>query len=230
MKSSIPDKVAKVRRDITGYLFHFVNRDPDPADTLRKILGCGFIRGGIYPPSKTRTVCFTEAPLAEVVREDGILDSHSYKRLSLWGIGFKKDFIFGAGGLPVVYQPRSMLGTLHESSIWRHVDFDLGKGIDYTWQREWRVQTEEFHFETEDAILVIPDVRAFVRELWEISYDAEMEDGEVVYSGGTYKKWDFIPLAHADFAKDEDIEVCRGDNFRDIIHEGDYDKMDFFGP
>ena len=96
---------------------------------------------------------FTEAPLAEIRNQDGILDSHNYKRLSLWGIGFRKEYIFETGGLPVVYQPRGLLSSLHEDKQWRHVDFDLLNGIDFSWQREWRVKTEEFHFESEHAIL-----------------------------------------------------------------------------
>lgn len=230
MKSPIPDKVAKVRRDITTYLFHFVNRDGRPADTLRAILRSGHIRGGIYPPCTDPTVCFTEAPLGEIVRQDGILDAHSYKRLSLWGIGFKKKFIFDSGGLPAVYQPRRDLGELVPGARWRHVDFDLATGIDYTWQREWRLRTAELNFESEDAILVVPSVKEFVRELWYVSYDAELEDGELTYHGGTYKKWDFIPLEHTLIATDSDIEVCRGDDFRDIIQEEDYQQMDFDGP
>ena len=230
MKNPIPTSVAKVRRDITSYLFHFVNRDADPADTLRQILKGGHIKGGIYPPSSSNTVCFTEAPLAEIVREDGILDSHGYKRLSLWGIGFSKDFIFKAGGLPVIYQPRKLFKDLPESAQWRHVDFDLGTGLDFTWQREWRVQANEFKFEATDAILVIPDVGQFVRELWQIHIDVDVEDGEQTFYGGTFKKWDFIPITHADYSNDSDIEVCRGDDFQDIIQDGYYDKMDAIGP
>lgn len=230
MKSPIPEKVAKVRTDITSYLFHFVNRDAVPADTLRAILKCGYIRGGIYPPAETKTVCFTEAPLADVVREDGILDSHSYQRLSLWGIGFKKKFIFESGGLPVIYQPRTRLLDIHPDARWRHVDFDLETGTDYTWQREWRVPSEEFHFESEDTVLVVPSVEEFVDQLWEVSIDVEDDHGEISYNGGVYKKWDFIPLEHADISNDADIEVCRGEDFRDIIQDDYYDRMKYDGP
>jgi hypothetical protein len=215
-----------VRRDISSYLFHFVNREDSPADTLRAILDCGHIRGGIYPPAASKTVCFTEAPLVDVVRADGVLEAHSYKRLSLWGIGFKKQFVFESGGLPVIYQPSSHLEDLHPSAWWRHVDFDLKKGLDYTWQREWRVHTEEFHFESADVVLVIPSVDEFVEELWEICVDIEDDHGELTYNGGIYKKWDFIPLKHVDISDDASIEVCRGDDFRDIIREGYYDRID----
>jgi hypothetical protein len=84
MRNPIPSHLKKVRRDITSYLFHFVNREGTPAEILKSILNDRFIRGGIYPPSATSTVCFTEAPLREVIRQDGILDSHRYRRLSTW--------------------------------------------------------------------------------------------------------------------------------------------------
>lgn len=230
MKSPIPEKVIKVRRDISSYLFHFVNRNKAPADALRSILEKGLIRGGIYPPSQIKTVCFTEAPLAEIVREDGILDSYNYKRLSLWGIGFKKQFIFDSGGLPVIYQPRSHLLHFHPSAYWRHVDFDLKSETDHTWQREWRVPVEEFRFDPREAILVIPSVEEFAGELWRVSIDVESKDGEVIYYSGVFKKWDFIPLEYADISDDTSIEVCRGDDFQDIIDERYYDKMDFDAP
>ncbi len=227
MKSSIPEKVARVRTDISSYLFHFVNRGNTPADRLRAILKCGYIRGGLYPPATKKSVCFTEAPLADVVRQDGILDSHSYQRLSLWGIGFKKKFIFDAGGLPVIYQPRVRLADIHPNAHWRHVDFDLETGTDYSWQREWRICSEEFHFESEHAVLVVPSVDEFVDQLWEVSIDIEDDHGELTYSAGVYKKWNFIPLEHADISNDTDIEVCRGDDFRDIIEDDFYDKMNY---
>jgi hypothetical protein len=108
------------------------------------------------------------------------------------GIGFRKEFVFQCGGLPVVYQPRGRLSDLIDSAHWRHVDFELSGGIDYTWQREWRVPTKEFRFEREDVILVIPDVTEFVEELWHCSIDVEYEDGELTYYGGIFTNWDFI--------------------------------------
>jgi hypothetical protein len=230
MKSPIPEKVARVRKDITSYLFHFVNRDGSPADTLRAILADKFIRGGVYSPSASKTICLTEAPLADVVRADGILDSHSYQRLSLWGIGFKKAFIFKAGGLPVIYQPRARLAELQATAHWRHVEFDLAKGTDFTWQREWRVPADELHFESEDVVLVVPSVDEFVEALWHVSIDIEDEHGELTYYSGVFKNWDFIPLEHSEISDDSSIEVCRGDDFVDIIQDDWYGRMEFHGP
>lgn len=130
----------------------------------------------------------------------------------------------------MIYQPRARLDDIHTDARWRHVDFDLAAGTDYTWQREWRVRCDEFHFESEDTVLVIPSVEDFVDQLWEVSIDAEDDHGEITYNGGVYKKWDFIPLEHADISNDADIEVCRGDDFRDIIQEDYYDRMKYDGP
>ena len=138
MKSRIPAEVANVRRDLSGYAFHFVRRDPTPASTLGKILSERCIEGRTYGRSLTPSVCFTDAPLAEVVRQDGVLEACDYMRLSLWGIGFKKEALYALGGRPVIYQAAEEIALLDSSIRWRHVDFDPAK-VDYTWQREWRV-------------------------------------------------------------------------------------------
>ena len=226
MKNPIPSSVARVRKDITSFVFHFVRRQ-DPLEALRAILKEGYIRGGVYPPGSDSVVCFTEAPLAEVIRQNGILEAHGYDRLSLWGIGFKKDQVFGQGGLPVIYQPRTLYERLPPELRWRHVDFDPGHGIDFTWQREWRVQTEQFALAEVETILVVPDVTAFVKDLWEIRVDAEYEDGELVLYGGAVPKWDFIPIDNVDLSDDRSIEVCRGKDFVELLDDEDYKKMMF---
>ena len=57
-----------------------------------------------------------------------------------------------------------------------------------------------------------------------------MSDGEAVLYAEAFKKWDFVPLEHADINDDKSIEVCRMKNWRDIIEEDYYAEMDYEGP
>jgi hypothetical protein len=56
------------------------------------------------------------------------------------------------------------------------------------------------------------------------------ETGEAHLLGGAVKKWDFIPLDHADVSDDASIEVCRSDDWTDIIREEHYGDMVYHGP
>ena len=220
----------KVRRDLTNYAFHFVNREPSPQATLSKILDERLVEGKVHPPSVTPVVCLTDAPLAEVVRQDGILDDLDYRRLSLWGIGFEKTWLFELGARPVIYQPREEFSRLDSSISWRHVDYDLRNGVDFSWQREWRIPTRELRFTRENVVLVVPEVDVFVRDLWEVFIDVDVSDGEAHLGAHTVKKWDFIPLDHADVSDDASIEVCRSDDWTDIIREEHYGDMVYHDP
>jgi len=230
MKSKIPAEVKKVRRDLTNYAFHFVNREPSPHTTLSKILADRLVEGKVYPPSAVPTVCLTDAPLAEVVRQDGILDALEYRRLSLWGIGFEKTALFALGARPVIYQPRREFSLLDDSISWRHVDYDPTNGVDFSWQREWRVPTNGLSFTSAEVVLVVPEVDIFVRDLWEVIIDVDVADGEAYLYGGPVKKWDFIALEHADIGDDASIEVCRSEDWEDIILDEYYQRMNYQGP
>jgi hypothetical protein len=229
MKSNVPSEVSKVRRDLTGYCFHFLRRDPDPVAAMRSILSEGTLRGRTYRPASIPTICFTDAPLSEVTRQDEVLETLGYERLSLWGIGFRKGDLFQRGARPVIYQDPSELKLLDRSIWWRHVDFDPSK-VDFTWQREWRLQADRLTFTSQEVVLVIPDVSRLVRDLWYVSIDVDVSDGEASLYAQTCKKWDFVPLEHADISDDKSIEVCRTEDWHDIISEEYYDKMEYNGP
>ena len=85
-------------------------------------------------------------------------------------------------------------------------------------------------FVPEDVVLVIPEVAAFIRNLWLAVVDVDVCDGEAVLEGHVVKKWDFVPLEFADVTDDASIEVCRADDWRDLIADDYYDKMECEGP
>jgi hypothetical protein len=148
------------REDISDKLVHFTKGDTlETAFThIRAIIsesrltgGNGFVKGGY------RCVCFSEAPAAAL--EHGLLNSSAYSRYSPFGIMFEKSWIFEQGGRPVIYQPDSEYAALPESHKWRHVRYEPNaeEPNDFTWEREWRIQTDELNFSPSVAAVVVPD-------------------------------------------------------------------------
>ncbi len=144
------------RDDISDRLIHFTKGD-DAFETLRTILhecrligGNGFIKGGY------NCVCFSEAPLTAL--KDGLLNSNSYSRFSSFGVSFNKKWIFEQGGRPAIYQPDIEYAALPESHKWRHVRYEptANEPIDFTWEREWRIQTDELRFDCSVVAIVVP--------------------------------------------------------------------------
>jgi hypothetical protein len=69
---------------------------------------------------------------------------------------FEKSWLFAYGGRPVIYQSDSEFDDLPEGIRWRHVRYEPGC-VDFTWEREWRIQSDELHFVPSEAFLVVPD-------------------------------------------------------------------------
>jgi len=148
------------REDISDKLIHFTTGETlenafDRIHTIinksRLIAGNGFVKGGY------RCVCFPEAPVAAL--EHGLLNSSAYSRYSPFGIMFEKRWIFEQGGRPVIYQPDSEYDALPESHKWRHVRYEPNaeEPKDFTWEREWRILTDELNFNASVAAVVVPD-------------------------------------------------------------------------
>ena len=149
------------RPDISNKLVHFTSGENDEEAfqrlrsivTQRRLIGTGEkIKGGY------RCVCFSEAPLASL--KDGLVNPDAYSRYSPFGILFQKRPIFGQGGRPVIYQTDEEYDLLPDELKWRHVrcepDRD-NKPIDFTWEREWRIQCDYLSFEPSVAGIVVPD-------------------------------------------------------------------------
>jgi hypothetical protein len=70
-----------------------------------------------------------------------------------------KKWLYQQGGRPVIYGPDTDFETLPEEMKYRHVLFRLGYPyeVDYTWEREWRIRTDELVLTPSDVTLVVPD-------------------------------------------------------------------------
>ena len=164
------------RSDITNRLIHFVTGTDyeDAFSTLCQIVdervllgGTGHIRG------QQPCVCFTEAPIPSL--SQGLVNPSSYSRYQPFGIIVDKLWLFQRGGRPVIYQPASDYKHLQPELQWRHVRYepDRDPPIDFTWEREWRIQAEEVHLDPGEAGIVVPE-RSWADHIIE-AYDEQQD-------------------------------------------------------
>jgi len=178
------------RADLSDHLVHFTSGASwDEAFGLlcaiveqARLKGSNrLVRGGY------RCVCFSEAPLPLV--PGGLVNPDAYSRYAPFGVMIDKSWLFSRGGRPVIYQPDAEFNELPESLGWRHVRFDLNERppVDFTWEREWRVQVDELDFDPSCAVVVLPDGhwserfrQAFdERQDWQVAEYAQVLDQQI---------------------------------------------------
>ena len=167
---------------MSEYVVHFTKEAPPRSayDVMTSILyGCRLIPGGRYgiasglhvAPAQ-EAVCFSEIPLD---RLDRLIE-----RRSKWGVGFRQEVLFAAGGGRVWYVDkgtalaRSVEALMREDTtghgfaptddpIWKLTPFiDLPGEYGHSqyrfeWEREWRVPGEMRFSPEQVAFLFIPE-------------------------------------------------------------------------
>ncbi len=170
------------RQDISDKLIHFIKgKNEEAFQHLLNIAKEGRILGtsekikGGY-----KCVCFTESPLISL--KDGLVNTDAYSRYSPFGVLFDKSWIFGKGGRPVVYQADEEFDVLPESHKWRHVRYEPNrdKPIDFTWEREWRIQCDFLQIDPSVAVIVVPD--GAWAERMKMEHELEQDDEVFEYS------------------------------------------------
>ena len=145
------------RDDLSNKLIHFTKgTDQEAADIFLKIInesrllgGKGFIRGG-YP-----CVCFTESPVSKLAYM--LANRHLLNvNYAPFGVMVDKIWLWGKGGRPVIYQSENEYIMLHEEQKYRHKRYEPDKGIDFSWEREWRIKTEELILDHSDTTIIVP--------------------------------------------------------------------------
>lgn len=148
-----------IRDDLSDKLIHLTRGASDQiaADIFLSILtekklrgGSGSIKGG------SRCICFSEAPIGKLSHILATPSVHGMRYKS-FGIMVTKEWLFARNGRPVIYQPDSEFSLLHESQKYRHVRYEPDKGIDFTWEREWRVRVDDLDLEPEHTTVVVPN-------------------------------------------------------------------------
>jgi hypothetical protein len=79
-------------------------------------------------------------------------------RYAPFGVMVDKSWLFSRGGRPVIYQPENEYFQLPEAFRHRHVRYEPDNGIDFTWEREWRIPGD-VEIQPANVTLVVPDRR-----------------------------------------------------------------------
>lgn len=148
------------RKDISPFLIHFTKGDDlnDAFGNLLSIIDSQIIFGsngmikGDY-----NCVCFSESPIESI--PNGLINADNYSKYSPFGILVPKEWLFYQGGRPVIYQTSEEYEQLSENNKWRHVTYNptTNPPIDFSWEREWRIKTNELYVDPMYCSIVVPD-------------------------------------------------------------------------
>jgi hypothetical protein len=155
-----------IRDDLSDKLIH-LTRGPTYDDAARlfstilaekRLLGgTGCIKGGF------RCVCFSEAPVSKLGQILANPMAHGM-RYKPFGVMVDKRWLFERGGRPVIYQPDCEFALLHDDQKSRHVRYEPTNNVDFTWEREWRICTDELSLDPDATTVVVPN-RTWVRKV-----------------------------------------------------------------
>ncbi len=149
------------RHDLSLKLVHLLKGENIKSNlkTLLGILGEEkFLGGSGHIKGNFKCVCVSEAPLSAIGSIFDNRDAYGF-RYQPFGLILDKEWFFEAGGRPVIYQPENEYYFLPDSLKYRHVTFDPTRKptpIDFTWEREWRLCTDELKIDTTRVSVILP--------------------------------------------------------------------------
>jgi hypothetical protein len=208
-------RIALVRRDVGNLLFHFTRKpagesvevrfgqgsamsmSSSASAVLRKILYEGALTGTSGWSHGQTCVCFTEAPIQEFNSVFSLVEIAASEkerpRYEPYGIGVSKKWLFAQGGRPVIYDQPNAFESIPEELRFRFVPYDPGRGVDFTWEREWRIKTDCLRLDPRETLVIVPTSD----EAFELVYEfADMEpDGDYSSPGFYHRpKWLAVSL------------------------------------
>ena len=194
------------RPDISDSVIHFTKGATAEAalEVLLIMVGEGRILGGTgMIKGGYRCACFTEAPLPAIA--GGLVNANSFTRYSPFGLMFSKDWLYERGGRPVIYHSDDEYSQLPEHMRWRHVRYEplSDPVIDFTWEREWRLQCDELRFDPSEVALVVPnrDWQGFIFGIWDSQQQLAAETYSAVLDHLVIQQleepcpWRVVPMA-----------------------------------
>lgn len=210
------NRIRLVRRDIGNLLFHFTRSPKEQfvevdfghgnkmsmtgsaSSVLRKILYEGRLRATSGWTYGQNCICFTEAPIQEfnsVFALVEIASSESQRpRYEPYGIAVSKRWLFKQGGRPVIYDHPNAFTSYPEDQKYRFVPYDPVNGIDFTWEREWRINTDYLALDPKETLVVVPTSEEAFELVYEFANpEADWDEGGPV---GVYHraKWLAVSL------------------------------------
>lgn len=169
-----------MREDMSDYLIHFTKGDDleGAFQNLNSIVNeCVVYGSSTKIRDGSNCVCFSEAPLSSL--KSGLLNPSFYSPYSPFGIITTKEHIFSQGGRPAIYQAESEFHQLTANNSWRHMRYEP-PDVDFTWEREWRLKTDGYHFQPDNTQIIVQN-NAWTRRLTE-EHDAKQQWQTLQYS------------------------------------------------
>lgn len=219
---TLSQRIRLVRRDFGHLLFHFTRspdsgivkwRDPlggltttpaSAANVLQKILAEQQLIGTARWTYGYPCVCFTEAPITELNALFSLVDiaasERERPRYEPYGIAVSKRWLFQQGGRPVIYDLPEAISHLPESERYRLVPYDPLRGIDYSWEREWRVRTPFLRLDPKHTLVIVPTAKEAFDLVYsfasvEADWDVEGSAGEAWIAGSYHlPRWLAVSL------------------------------------
>lgn len=191
------------RTDYSEYLYHWIKPDvfckskedayEKAYEIMEAIFDDGFLKAsGRDTYKKIESICFTESP-AEIMK-------YQNSRYQPFGFSFLKDDIFDLGGRHAIYQTKEEAELLPSSMHWRHVTYnpkDIGpskpNGVDFTWEREWRLNVERLSI-IDCHFIILPDEHWVARmkediQRWKDFPQYMRENAEIRVDPGPYQRY-----------------------------------------
>lgn len=177
LSKELYQRIKLVRRDIGNLLFHFTRApkadfieikskwgtrtmSASAFGVLEKILHEGKLLGTSGWTYGENCICFTEAPIQEFNSIFSLVEIASSEkerpRYEPYGIAVSKSFLFEKGGRPAIYDQPSAFEDMPPSQKFRFVPYDPKNGIDFTWEREWRIKADELILDPKETLVVVP--------------------------------------------------------------------------
>ena len=178
LSENLRKRIQMVRRDLSNLLFHFTRAPEQPTkvkkgvygfemtldsahSVLLQILHEGKLRGtSTYIKSNENCVCFTEAPIVEMSSIFLLNEIASSKeerpRYEPYGVAVTKEWLFKQGGRPVIYDQPEGYDKLSNELKYRFVPYNPEEGLDYTYEREWRIKTDVLQLDHKNTLVIVP--------------------------------------------------------------------------
>jgi hypothetical protein len=83
----------------------------------------------------------------------------------------------------VIYDRPEVLGELPDSQRYRFVKYDPANGVDYTWEREWRIKTNSLQLDPTQTLVMVPTSA----DAFEVVYELANEEPDWDVEGSTGK-------------------------------------------
>jgi hypothetical protein len=171
------------RHDLTDSVIHFIraSTDAEAWGILIKIVREGKLRGG-SGWIKGGYVCVCFAELSRSLAAIGFTNAAGNTRYTRYGVMVPKEWL-RKGGRPVIYQPDYEFALLPKSHRWRHVTFNFGNDpVDFTWEREWRIQCEELLLDPGVVSFIVPSPSQARQEALRSDFEREEAFDVQLYS------------------------------------------------